>query len=45
MKIKKYGKEDFIYVTDIARAKNPEGPKDVVKNWMRSHTAIELLGL
>lgn len=37
--------EDFISLTDIARNKNPEEPKDVVKNWMRSRTTIEFLGL
>lgn len=38
-------KEDYISVTDIARYKNPDEPKDVVKNWMRSRTTIEFLGL
>lgn len=41
----KIGKEDFISLTDIARNKNSEEPKDVVKNWMRSRTTIEFLGL
>lgn len=41
----KVGKEDFISLTDIARNKNPNEPKDVVKNWMRSKTTIEFLGL
>lgn len=36
---------DFISLTDIARFKNPAEPKDVVKNWMRSRTTIEFLGL
>jgi hypothetical protein len=39
------GNEDFISLTDIARNKNAEEPKDVVKNWMRSRTTIEFLGL
>lgn len=41
-------KEDnelFISLTDMARNKNPEEPKDVVKNWMRSRTTIEFLGI
>lgn len=38
-------REDFISLTDIARFKNPTEPKDVVKNWMRSRTTIEFLGL
>jgi hypothetical protein len=41
----KLGSEDFISLTDIARNKNAEEPKDVVKNWMRSRTTIEFLGL
>lgn len=38
-------KEDYISLTDIARNKNAVEPKDVVKNWMRSRTTIEFLGL
>ncbi len=41
----KLGAEDFISLTDIARNKNFEEPKDVVKNWMRSRTTIEFIGL
>ena len=41
----KLGAEDFISLTDIARNKNAEEPKDVVKNWMRSRTTIEFLGI
>jgi len=41
----KYGNEDFISLTDIARNKNEQEPKDVVKNWMRSRTTIEFLGI
>jgi hypothetical protein len=37
--------EDFISLTDIARNKNNGEPKDVVKNWMRSRTTIEFLGI
>ncbi|MBL0294409.1 MAG: KilA-N domain-containing protein [Saprospiraceae bacterium] len=37
--------EDFISLTDIARNKNSDEPKDVVKNWMRSRTTIEFLGI
>jgi hypothetical protein len=35
----------YICITDIARYKNPAEPKDVVKNWMRSRSTIEFLGL
>ena len=41
----KQGEDDFISLTDIARNKNAEEPKDVVKNWMRSRTTIEFLGI
>jgi hypothetical protein len=37
--------EDYISITDMARHKNPDEPKDIVKNWMRSKTTIEFLGL
>jgi hypothetical protein len=37
--------EDYISLTDIARNKNSLEPKDVVKNWMRSRTTIEFLGI
>jgi hypothetical protein len=36
---------DFISLTDIARYKNPEFPADVVKNWLRTRSTIEFLGL
>lgn len=36
---------DYISLTDIARYKNPDEPKDVVKNWMRSRNTIEYLWL
>lgn len=36
---------DFISLTDLARYKNSEFPKDVVKNWMRNRSTIEFLGL
>ena len=36
---------DFISLTDMARYKNADEPKDVVKNWMRNHSTIEFLGI
>jgi len=39
------GSDDFISLTDIARNKNADEPKDVVKNWMRSRTTVEFLGI
>ena len=43
--IRQHEKEDFISLTDIARAKNSDEPKDVVKNWLRNKNTIEFLGL
>jgi hypothetical protein len=37
--------EDYICITDIAKFKNPEAPRDIIKNWMRTKNTIELLGL
>lgn len=36
---------DYISLTDIARIKNPDEPKDVVKNWFRNRSTVEFLGL
>jgi len=38
-------KDDYISLTDIARSKNSDEPKDVVKNWLRSKNTIAFLGL
>jgi len=43
--LSKGDENDFISLTDIARYKNPDEPKDVVKNWMRNSSTIEFLGL
>lgn len=37
--------EDYLSLTDIARVRNPSEPKDVVKNWLRTRSTIEFLGL
>lgn len=37
--------KDYISLTDIARFKDPDEPKDIVKNWMRTKSTIEFLGL
>ena len=39
------GDNDFVSLTDIARAKNPKEPKDVIKNWMRLRSSLEFLGI
>ncbi len=38
-------KEMYISLTDVARMKNPIAPADVVKNWFRTRSAIEYMGL
>ncbi|MBI2335782.1 MAG: KilA-N domain-containing protein [Deltaproteobacteria bacterium] len=38
-------KADYISLTDIARSKNRDEPKDIIKNWMRSKSTIEFLGI
>ena len=40
----KQNESDFISLTDIARYKNADEPKDVVKNWLRNRNTIEFLG-
>lgn len=37
--------DDYISLTDIAKKRNPEFPADVIKNWLRSRSTIEFLGL
>lgn len=36
---------DLISLTDIAKYKNSDEPGEVIRNWMRSHSTIEYLGL
>ena len=36
---------DYVCITDIARQKNAEQHKAVVKNWMRVNNSIEYTGL
>lgn len=36
---------DYISLTDMARYKNADEPKDIVKNWMRARSTIEFLGI
>lgn len=38
-------KNDYISLTDIARAKNPIDPRYVIQNWMKTRFTIEFLGL
>ena len=40
-----YKNEDYISLTDIAKHKNPEFPRDLIKNWLRNRSTIEFIGL
>ena len=42
---KRINKEDYICLTDIARAKNPNNTNLVISHWMRNRMTIEYLGL
>jgi len=39
------GQQDYISLTDISKYKNSDAPADIVKNWLRSRSNIEFLGL
>ena len=43
--VTRIGDDDYVSLTDIARAKNPKEPNDVVKNWMRLRSSPEFLGI
>jgi hypothetical protein len=32
--VNKRGADEFICITDIAKNKNPNTPRDIIKNWM-----------
>ena len=37
--------QDVICLTDIAKFKNPDHPDDVIRNWLRSRSTVEFLGV
>ena len=37
--------QDYISLTDIAKHRNSDAPADIVKNWLRSRSTIEFIGL
>jgi hypothetical protein len=45
VQLKNQKDEKYISLTDIAKKKNSHEPKDVVKNWLRSKSTLEFLGL
>ena len=40
-----FNEDDYISLTDIAKAKNPDNANQVVANWMRNRVTVEYLGL
>lgn len=36
---------DYISLTDIARKRDPENPRFIIQNWMRSRSTVSFLGL
>ena len=38
-------RQDFICLTDIAKFKNPDHSDDVIRNWLRSRSTVEFLGV
>ncbi len=43
--VTRIAQDEFSSLTDIARVKNVSEPKDVVKNWLRTRSTIDFLGL
>lgn len=37
--------QDYISLTDIARSKNPDEPRFVIQNWMKTRFTIDFLGI
>ncbi len=37
--------EEYLSLTDIAKHKNPNAPRDIIKNWLRNRSTIEFIGL
>lgn len=37
--------EEYLSLTDIAKHKNPDAPRDIIKNWLRNRGTIEFIGL
>jgi hypothetical protein len=38
-------KKNYISLTDIAKHKNSEAPRDIIKNWIRTRSTIEFIGI
>ncbi len=38
-------KDEYISLTDVAKVKNPDNPRFVIQNWMRTIDTISFIGL
>jgi hypothetical protein len=45
IRIQRMDRDDYISLTDIAKFRSPDTPADIIKNWLRSRSTIDLLGL
>ncbi len=45
VRVQQVRKDDFISLTDIAKYKNPDDPRFVIQNWMRTRFTVEFLGI
>ena len=45
VRIQRIDQDDYISLTDIAKFRSPDTPADIIKNWLRSRSTIDLLGL
>ncbi len=45
IRVVRHEDEDYICLTDIAKAKNPDHPDDLIRNWLRNRNTLELLGI
>jgi len=45
VRIQRIDRDDYISLTDIAKFRSQDTPADIIKNWLRSRSTIDLLGL
>ena len=45
IRVMRIDNDDYIFLTDLARYKNPNDPSDVIKKWLSNYDTIEFLGL
>lgn len=45
VRIQRIEQAEYISLTDIAKFRSPDAPADIIKNWLRSRSTIDLLGL